>query len=237
MHYDTLLVSDVHLGCAVSLAADLLHLLQNTTFKRLILLGDIFQDLNFSRLTSEHWNLISYIRKLSNPKRNIEIIWVEGNHDAGIPEVMQHMLGIQVCKEYEWSWENKKCIAVHGHQYDNLWAQGTPVFGRIFTPIYLWAQEIYIFKKWLPKLMDKFHTHWERLDSKVAAGALRFGTRSASQFVFCGHTHQATHVVKGNVEYWNCGSWVGEFGTYITLGEDGVKLHEHRINHSHSSEK
>jgi UDP-2,3-diacylglucosamine pyrophosphatase LpxH len=54
MHYDTLLVSDVHLGCAVSLAADLLHLLQNTTFKRLILLGDIFQDLNFSRLTT-HW--------------------------------------------------------------------------------------------------------------------------------------------------------------------------------------
>lgn len=53
MECETLIVSDVHLGSAVSLAAALTHLLKNSTFKRLILLGDIFQDLDFSRLTSE----------------------------------------------------------------------------------------------------------------------------------------------------------------------------------------
>src|SRR5271157_1175345 len=87
---ETLIVSDVHLGSDLSLAADLLDLLQNSTFKRLILLGDIFADLNFSRLTKEHWRLISYLRKLSNPKRSIEVVWIEGNHDAGITQVMEH---------------------------------------------------------------------------------------------------------------------------------------------------
>src|SRR5271163_2984267 len=85
MDCETLIVSDVHLGSAVSLAAALTHLLKHSKFKRLILLGDIFQDLDFSRLTSEHWKLISYIRKLSNPKRNIEVVWVEETTTPGSP--------------------------------------------------------------------------------------------------------------------------------------------------------
>ncbi|MDA4133278.1 MAG: metallophosphoesterase, partial [Thaumarchaeota archaeon] len=108
-------MSDVHLGSSVSLAADLLLLLKTSRFKRLILLGDIFQDLDFSRLTREHWRLLAHIRKLSNPKRGIEVVWVEGNHDAGIAEVMEHLIGVRVHQEYEWEWNGAKCLAIHGH--------------------------------------------------------------------------------------------------------------------------
>jgi len=228
MDYDTLIVSDVHLGSAVSLAADLLHLLKTSTFKRLILLGDIFQDLDFSRLTREHWKLIGYIRKLSNPKRNVEVVWVEGNHDAGIADVMEHLLGVKVYKEYAWDWDGKRCVAVHGHQFDNLWAGGAPLLGRIFTPIYLWLQRVDFVKKWLPRLLDKLHTHWERLDLKVANGALKHAAQVGADYVFCGHTHRVHHEIRDCVEYWNSGSWVNEAGTFVGMLNDEIVLGEHK---------
>ena len=86
--YDTVIISDLHLGSEVSRAKAALRMLKENTFSRLILLGDIFCDLNFRRLKKEHWRFLSYIRKLSNPKRNVEVIWVEGNHDEGLSAVM-----------------------------------------------------------------------------------------------------------------------------------------------------
>jgi len=234
MDCDTLIVSDVHLGSAVSLAADLLHLLRHSHFKRLILLGDIFQDLNFSRLTSEHWKLVSHLRKLANPKRGIEVVWVEGNHDAGITEVMEHLLGIRVYQQYVWDWNGKKCLAIHGHQYDNLWAHGAPLAGRIITPMYLWLQKVDFLKKWLPRLLDKMHTHWERLDRKVADGALKHAANMDMDYVFCGHTHQQWEEIKDGVHYYNTGDWTGERGTYIILKDGEVEQHEYRVGDCHT---
>ena len=47
--YDTLLLSDVHLGSDISRARDALAVLDSCSYRRLILLGDIFSDLNFGR--------------------------------------------------------------------------------------------------------------------------------------------------------------------------------------------
>jgi len=49
--FDTVIISDLHLGSEVSQAGAALAFLQSIHFKRLILLGDIFADLNFRRLT------------------------------------------------------------------------------------------------------------------------------------------------------------------------------------------
>jgi metallophosphoesterase superfamily enzyme len=80
--YNTLILSDLHLGAETSRAREATRVLKENRFERFILLGDIFADLNFARLTKEHWKFLGYIRKLSNPKRNIEVVWVEGNHDG-----------------------------------------------------------------------------------------------------------------------------------------------------------
>jgi metallophosphoesterase superfamily enzyme len=76
--YDTLIVSDLHLGADMSRAREALRILQENQYRRLILLGDIFADLNFGRLKKEHWKFLGFIRKLSNPKRRVEVVWVEG---------------------------------------------------------------------------------------------------------------------------------------------------------------
>jgi hypothetical protein len=100
--YDTLILSDLHLGSEVSRAEEALRMLRANRFHRLILLGDIFSDLNFGRLTKPHWKFLSYIRKLSNPKRGVQVVWVEGNHDHGLSNVMSHLVGVKVYQEYQW---------------------------------------------------------------------------------------------------------------------------------------
>src|ERR1700679_2047442 len=100
--YDTLILSDLHLGSEISRASDVLELLKSARFRRLILLGDIFNDLNFRRLKKEHWEFLSHIRKLSNPKRGVEVVWVEGNHDLGLSDLMSHLVGVPVYQHYEW---------------------------------------------------------------------------------------------------------------------------------------
>lgn len=52
---DTLILSDIHLGAEVSQARQAVAMLRQHRFQRLILLGDIFADLNFRRLKKEHW--------------------------------------------------------------------------------------------------------------------------------------------------------------------------------------
>ena len=59
--YDTLILSDVHLGSDTSRAREATCVLKENRFRRLILLGDIFADLNFRRLTKEHWKFLGYI--------------------------------------------------------------------------------------------------------------------------------------------------------------------------------
>jgi UDP-2,3-diacylglucosamine pyrophosphatase LpxH len=232
MQYDTLIVSDVHLGSPLAMARELHHLLSTTTFNRLVLLGDIFADLNFRRLTKEHWKLISLIRKLSNPKRGVEVVWVEGNHDIGFTQVMENLIGVKVYQQYTWNWNGKKCIAMHGHQFDGLYAENKlPWFNGLITEIHIRLQRLGILKKWLPTILDKFHTHYGRLTKKVAEGAFHVATEEQADYVFCGHTHQTYFERKGTIEYYNTGSWVSQTkGTYIVLGDSGVFLQEFEMD-------
>ena len=118
--YNTLILSDLHLGAETSHAREATRVLKENRFQRLILLGDIFADLNFARLTKDHWKFLGYIRKLSNPKRNIEVVWVEGNHDHGLTNIMSHLVGVRVYQHYAWQYGGLRHIAIHGHQFDGF---------------------------------------------------------------------------------------------------------------------
>src|SRR5215470_15015036 len=103
--FDTVILSDLHLGSEVSRAQGALQALKGMSFRR---------------LKKEHWRFLSYIRKLSNPKRQVEVVWVEGNHDYGLSEVMSHLVGIEVYQEYEWDYQGIRHLAIHGHQFDRF---------------------------------------------------------------------------------------------------------------------
>jgi UDP-2,3-diacylglucosamine pyrophosphatase LpxH len=220
---DTLIISDVHLGSEISRARDALLLLKSTSFRRLILLGDIFNDLNFRRLKKEHWQFLSYIRKLSNPKRNVEVVWVEGNHDLGLSELMSHLVGVPVYQHYAWEYRAVRYLAVHGHQFDRFISRNF-LLSRFGEAIFLWIQKLDANKKSFSRYLDRLNTRWLRLSDKVEHGALDYAVHHHANVVFCGHTHIPMSSERDDIRYFNSGSWIGEQCSYISVGESGIEI-------------
>ncbi len=224
--FDTVILSDLHLGSEVSRAGDALAFLHSVRFKRLILLGDIFADLNFRRLTKEHWKFLGHIRKLSNPRHEIEVIWVEGNHDHGLTEVMSHLVGVPVYQEYAWQYAGKRHLAIHGHQFDSF-AVKNAFLSKVGQFIFLQLQKIDSRNKRFARYLDRLNTRWLRLSEQVARGALSYAKPGKAERIFCGHTHVPMSRVADGVEYYNSGAWVDQHCTYVTVGPEGVNIHEY----------
>ena len=225
--YDTLILSDLHLGADMSRAHEALRVLRENQYRRLILNGDIFADLNFARLKKEHWKFLGYIRKLSNPKRNVEVVWVEGNHDHGLIQIMSHLVGVRAYQEYTWEYQGLRHVAVHGHQFDSFGVNNVR-FNYLFgTLLYLQLQKWDSKSKVLTRFLDRLNTRWLRLSTKVAEGALAHARQRQAARIFCGHTHAALHRREDGIDYYNSGSWIDDRPAYITVGEEGVQIHEY----------
>ena len=223
---DTIVISDLHLGSEISRARDALELLQSLRFNRLILLGDIFADLNFRRLTKEHWKFLGYIRKLSNPKHQVEVVWVEGNHDLGLIDVMSHLVGVQVYEQYSWEFDGMRHLAIHGHQFDSF-AINNHRLSSIGQYFYLQLQKLDSRSKRFARYLDRLNTRWLRLSAQVAEGALSYAKQGKAERIFCGHTHFPMQTTRDGVEYYNSGAWVDLRCAYITISQEGVAIHEY----------
>ena len=61
----------------------------------------------------------------------------------------------------------------------------------------------------------------------VKKGALQYARERSVSGIFCGHTHKPEHFTSPDgVAYYNSGCLTDMPGTYITVGEDGVVIHE-----------
>jgi len=236
--YNTLILSDLHLGAETSHAREARRVLKEHRFSRLILLGDIFADLNFARLSKEHWKFLGYIRKLSNPRRNVEVVWVEGNHDLGLTNIMSHLVGVRVYQQYCWQFRGLRHMAIHGHQFDGFQVSNVSL-SKFGTALYLKLQMLDFRSKPIVRLIDRLNTRWLRLSSKVSAGALQYARQHNADRIFCGHTHHALHVEENGIQYYNAGGWVDSRLTYLTVDEQGVQIHEYdnRVDDRDSSQE
>ena len=223
---DTIIISDLHLGSRLSRAKDAVRMLRQHSFRRLILLGDIFCDLDFSRLKKDHWRFLSYIRKLSKPKRKVEVVWVEGNHDQGLSYLMSHLVGVRVYQEYLWEFGGKRLLAIHGHQFDRF-VVNNGVLSRLGASAFLILQKLDSHKGSFSRYLDRLNSAWLRLTPQVAAGALARAKHRQADFAFCGHTHESLQVEQDGIRYYNAGCWTSSSATYITIGEEGIQIHEY----------
>ena len=224
---DTLIMSDIHLGSEVSRSEEALEMLKQFSFTRLILNGDVFEDLNFKRLSKEDWKFLSFIRKLSGHKRGVEVVWVAGNHD-GIAEILSHLLGLQVYDEYLWEYEGEKYLAIHGHQFDRFLNENV-VISNLATWFYKFFQRIDSEDQKFSRWMKNRSKTWLRVSEKIADDAIAYAKTKGAQYVFCGHTHQAMQRTLDGVTYTNSGCWTDVPSQFVTIDQtNGVFLREYR---------
>jgi UDP-2,3-diacylglucosamine pyrophosphatase LpxH len=224
---DALILSDVHLGSSNCQAKQLRHLLQRIgegeiPVRRLILNGDLFDSLDFRRLNSSHWKVLSQLRKLSS---HVEVIWLVGNHD-GSADIVSHLLGVSVRDDYVLESGDQKLLVLHGHVFDQFLDK---------HPILTWMADcLYAFLQWI----DRTHTIAKRAKhssktflrcaKQIEEGAAEMARKRGCTAVCCGHTHSPCVRVDQAVPYYNSGCWTELPCTYLTVHEGVVRLHTDR---------
>jgi len=231
---DTLIVSDIHLGSLVSRAKKLTELIEETDFKRLILLGDIFHDVRIDRLQKDHWDFLSSIKTISDDAAR-QVIWIRGNHDHALADNVSALFGVKWCDEYLWEFKGKRYLAIHGHRFVKVAVENK--FVRRFTdPFYLFLQRIDKKNRHIVRLLNVAHSRGLMLPRQVALGAAEYARDLKVEYIFCGHTHKADEKVffadKENdesvkVHYYNVGCWTTSPSTFAAVHGNGeVTLEE-----------
>lgn len=226
---DTVIVSDVHLGSRVSRSNKLIEILSEINFNKLILLGDLFDGLRFNRLNKKNWDFLTCLRNLSSAKNGREIIWIRGNHDEKIADMMAHFIGAKVCDEYIWEHGGRKFLAIHGDKFDKVFIRKTPIVGKVARFVFLTLQYVDPKSLHIVRFLEHSHSSWLRLSSKVANGAVSYARDLEANHVFCGHTHKSMQEIfpnenKGKVSpihYYNVGCWTKSPSTFAVIDDTG----------------
>jgi UDP-2,3-diacylglucosamine pyrophosphatase LpxH len=219
----TLIISDLHLGSPVSQADKALKLLQSYSFRKLILLGDVFESLNFKNLDKDCWDFLNYIGKISKDKK---VRWVLGNHDAGLHNIFESLMNARIYEAYSWQFKQEKYLAIHGHQFDRFLINNA-FLSYLATVIYNFIQRIDTDEKKFSHFIKRQSKGWLRLSEKVAHSVMRYGKKNGANYVFCGHTHKALEKHNHDIKYYNSGCWTDNPCTYITIDEKEIKIHEY----------
>ncbi|MCC6545750.1 UDP-2,3-diacylglucosamine diphosphatase [Candidatus Sumerlaeota bacterium] len=227
---DTIVISDVHVGSEVCRATQLRRALKEwMPFRRLVILGDFFDDLNFSRLRKEHFGLMDDIRRLSTRHR-IQVDWIEGNHDSAAHEVVRRIIGANVHNELVLDLHGKRYLFIHGHQFDEFLTDH-PIITVVASKVYGSVQRREGGRKkslsrWLKKKSKKLLN----VSEKVERRAISYARRKSVDYIVCGHTHYhgETPPHGGPIKYVNSGCWTDAPSTLITIDAGGLKKHKYR---------
>ena len=159
MRYDCLVISDLHLGsdvCQARLLEEFLEWAVDHT-RELVINGDIFDDLNFKRLTKRHFACLKVIRRNSD-RDDFRLVWVRGNHD-GPADIVSHIVGVEILDEYVYRNGQIQLLILHGDQFDT------------FITHYRWLTAIgcglfYYIQKWMPhrasRWVRRISKRWQR---------------------------------------------------------------------------
>lgn len=229
---DTLIVSDLHLGIPASRPGDLLRLLDQWRFARLILLGDILHDYGFRNFGAESWALLRQLRAMAVDPRH-EVVWIKGNHDREFNDIVATLTGIRMRESFRWTCGERRYLALHGDRFDRFVTCNRKL-SRFISHSYGFCQRrLSRHGRW-PALLDRMHGRVSDIGDQVATRAARFARRRAADVVVCGHTHEPVHrrfqgtaESPAPVDYYNAGSWVGRPTSFLAVDHRGVRI-EHR---------
>ncbi len=202
--YDCLVISDLHLGsdvCQARLLEEFLEWAVNQT-RELVINGDIFDDLNFNRLTRRHFACLKVIRRNSD-RDDLRLTWIRGNHD-GPADIVSHIVGVEIRDEYVYDNGQVQLLILHGDQFDT------------FITKFVLLTEIacglfYYIQKWMPhraaRWVRRITKRWQRNSELIERRATEYARHRGYRAVTCGHTHLPLDTMVDGVHYLNSGTW------------------------------
>ena len=223
MACDALIVSDFHLGSKRKARPRLVRAFFDALRcgelphrpKKIILNGDVLDDLDFRKWPKSHWEALSAIRSAA---RVFPTEWVIGNHD-GSPQAVEALCGSDINLEEVsaiFQTGDKTVVAMHGHDKH--------VFGNKAIAHKQGITHAATMKALCDQWVYKRSRVMEAV--RIARAAVFHAQDHGRQGVVCGHTHGAFSGVLDGIHYANSGSWTSGYpATYVVATQGRLELH------------
>ena len=234
MVYKTIVVSDLHLGIKSSKAKEVVHFLKNNPCEKLILNGDIIDGWQLKRSgqwKKKHTRFFKLIMKIVS-KRNTEVIYLRGNHDDFLDELIPFKFGtLSLAHQHIHESNGRRYFVIHGDIFDSITTnlKWLAKLGDIGYTFLLWLNRHY--NNYRAKRGLPYYSLSQVIKNKVKS-AVSFIDSYETQLVevakskrcdgiICGHIHQAADKMINGVHYLNSGDWV-ESMTALVEDQQGV---------------
>jgi UDP-2,3-diacylglucosamine pyrophosphatase LpxH len=220
--YDCIVISDLHLGSDVCQAKLLEEFLIWAVehCRELVINGDIFDDLNFKRLTKRHFACLKVIRR-NTDRDDIRVVWVRGNHD-GPADIISHIVGVDILDEYVYDNGQIQLLILHGDQFDTITTE-YPWLTEIACGLFYFIQKLMPHRaaRWIRRITKRFQRNSQLVERRASEYAASHGYR----YVTCGHTHLPLESVHDGVHYVNSGTWTeAPPCPFVVVDRDQVRL-------------
>src|SRR3989338_1468900 len=220
-----LAVSDIHLGSEYCKANSLISAMLTYDFEQLIIVGDLQEDQK-PPFCNAQWELVKYLCENRD-----KITYIEGNHD-----IKGKWLGKILCMEAKKKLivkiAGKKVCFIHGHQFDKIgFVFNEPTIDWMFIRAMRIIKHLHINGYgfgYLQSCLESFHNGFSE---RVAQNAYKYAKHRGIKLIVCGHTHVPMRFRQKTVEYINCGAWVDDICSFVTIDED-CKTELHHVKQS-----
>ncbi len=229
-HFRTIVISDLHLGAQSTKAKEVVRFLKYNTCETLIMNGDIIDGWQLQRSGKWKKKHTRFFKLILNyvSKRKCKVIYLRGNHDDFLDEILPFHLGnFSIDKYYIHESGDKKYFIVHGDLFDSVTSKLKWIakLGDIGYTILLWINRHY--NTYRAKRGLSYYSLSQAIKAKVKS-AVSFVGDYETQLVkvaqnrncdgiICGHIHQPANKYIDGVHYLNSGDWVE---TMSALTED-----------------
>ena len=238
MKYNTVIISDLHLGSKASRRDDILDFLDKLSTETLILNGDIIDGWSLqrgSKWTKKDTKIIRKLLKISETGTNV--VWLRGNHDEFLKDFISFDLGNIKIVEYWIHQSNQiRYYIFHGDILDVFITKvkWLAYIGSIGYDIALWINRWY--NRWRA---------WRKLPYYSISKDIKNGIKKATNFIndfeinavrlakgkgchvaVCGHIHQPS--LKD--EYMNSGDWCENCTALVETKDGNWRLIDYHNN-------
>lgn len=211
--FETVVLSDLHLGAANARADELLKFLDWVEADQIVIAGDLLDDPQLRRLSRLDVEALDVLRGIDRDGR---LVWLRGNHDPD-PHFGRAVLGIQLVDDLRLAVGDHCYLVCHGHRWDR----------SLSAPQWLVAGADRVYR--LSQHLDRSHNLARRLKrgckrfcraiACVHDGAVREAELRFLDGVVVGHTHVAADRRVRGVHLLNSGCWTERPSAFVGVSD------------------
>lgn len=240
--YETIFLSDIHLGTRDCKAEEVIRFLKATTCRKLVLNGDIVDGWALrsgGRWLPIHTKFVRTVLKKME-KQGTEVIYLRGNHDDILERFLPVCFGnLRIVDEYLHETPRGNYLVVHGDGFDSVTTshRWVAIAGAKGYELLLGVNRLY--NRWRALRGKEYYSLSKRIKARVKS-AVSFVDRYEDQLkelaavrgccgIICGHIHTpADKLLENGVHYLNSGDWVESLTAIVEKTPGDFELIDYR---------